>query len=123
MNYFLKISSLFVVLFAGFKANAQSSPDALVKSFVSPPGTAKPRVWWHWMNGNITKDGIEKDLEWMHRSGIGGFQNFDAALATPQIVEKRLTYMTPEWKDAFQFTTKLADSLHLEMAIAGSPGW
>ena len=31
--------------------------------------------------------------------------------------------MTPEWKDAFQFTTKLADSLHLEMAIAGSPGW
>ena len=82
-----------------------------------------PRVWWHWMNGNITKDGIRKDLEWMHRVGIGGFQNFDAALGTPQIVEKRLTYMTPEWKDAFQFTTKLADSLHLEMAIAGSPGW
>jgi len=82
-----------------------------------------PRVWWHWMNGNITKDGIRKDLEWMHRVGIGGFQNFDAALATPQIVEKRLTYMTPDWKDAFKFTTKLADSLQLEMAIAGSPGW
>ena len=75
------------------------------------------------MNGNITRDGIHKDLEWMHRVGIGGFQNFDAALATPQIVEKRLTYMTPEWKDAFKFTTKLADSLKLEMAIAGSPGW
>src|SRR6185503_14640997 len=68
-------------------------------------------------------DGIRKDLEWMHRVGIGGFQNFDAALATPQIVEKRLTYMTPGWQDAFRFTTKLADSLHLEMAIAGSPGW
>ena len=75
------------------------------------------------MNGNVTKEGIRKDLEWMHRSGIGGFQNFDASLATPQIVENRLTYMTPEWKDAFQFTTKLADSLGLEMAIAGSPGW
>jgi hypothetical protein len=75
------------------------------------------------MNGNITKDGIRKDLEWMHRVGIGGFQNFDAALATPQIVEKRLTYMTPDWIDAFRFTTRLADSLHLEMAIAGSPGW
>ncbi|MEJ7683258.1 MAG: glycosyl hydrolase [Segetibacter sp.] len=90
---------------------------------MTPPNGAMPRVWWHWMNGNITRNGIRKDLEWMHRSGIGGFQNFDAALATPQIVEKRLTYMTPEWKDAFQFTTKLADSLHLEMAIAGSPGW
>ncbi len=82
-----------------------------------------PRVWWHWMNGNISKNGIRKDLEWMHRVGIGGFQNFDAALATPQIVEKRLTYMTPAWKEAFQLTTKLADSLYLEMAIAGSPGW
>ncbi len=97
--------------------------DSLLKNFIAPPNAAKPRVWWHWMNGNITKDGIKKDLLWMHRVGIGGFQNFDAALATPQIVEKRLTYMTPEWKDAFRFTTKLADSLKLEMAIAGSPGW
>ncbi|GEO11639.1 hypothetical protein SAE01_41350 [Segetibacter aerophilus] len=75
------------------------------------------------MNGNITKTGIRKDLQWMHRAGIGGFQNFDAAFATPQIVEKRLVYMTPDWKEAFQLATKLADSLHLEMAIAGSPGW
>ncbi len=75
------------------------------------------------MNGNITKDGIQKDLEWMHRVGIGGFQNFDASLMTPQVVKERLTYMTPGWKDAFRFATKLADSLHLEMAIAGSPGW
>ncbi|MDQ3846770.1 MAG: discoidin domain-containing protein, partial [Bacteroidota bacterium] len=39
------------------------------------------------------------------------------------VVEKRLVYMTPEWKEAFRFTTRLADSLGLEMAIAGSPGW
>ena len=99
------------------------SEDSLYKNFVTPPNTAKPRVWWHWMNGNITKDGIRKDLEWMYRSGIGGFQNFDASLGTPKIVEKRLTYMTPDWIDAFRFTTRLADSLKLEMAIAGSPGW
>ncbi len=95
----------------------------LKENFQNPPNTAKPRVWWHWMNGNINKEGIQKDLEWMHRSGIGGFQNFDAALKTPQVVEKRLTYMDPEWIDAFRFTTKLADSLNLEMAIAASPGW
>ncbi len=59
----------------------------------------------------------------MHRSGVGGFQNFDAGLTTPQIVSKRLTFMMPEWKDAFRFATHLADSLKLEMAIAGSPGW
>jgi hypothetical protein len=95
----------------------------LEAGFQNPPESAKPRVWWHWMNGNITKKGIKADLEWMKRAGIGGFQNFDASLNTPQIVENRLIYMTPEWKDAFLYTTKMADSLGLEMAIAGSPGW
>jgi alpha-L-rhamnosidase len=62
-------------------------------------------------------------IEWMKRVGIGGLQNFDAALATPQVVEKRLAYMTPEWKDAFRYAVGLADELGLEMAIASSPGW
>ena len=44
-------------------------------------------------------------------------------LHTPQVVEKRLVYMTPEWKDAFKYATTLADQLGLEEAIAGSPGW
>ena len=103
--------------------SAQNSGDALERGFQNPPDSAKPRVWWHWMNGNITKEGIKADLEWMKRVGIGGFQNFDAALSTPQIVEKRLVYMTPEWKDAFRYAATLADQLGLEMAIAGSPGW
>lgn len=118
-----KFSFILVTAIFSVACFSQTKNDSIYKNFQKPPDYAKPRVWWHWMNGNITKDGIRKDLEWMHRAGVGGFQNFDAALATPQIVEKRLTYMTPEWKDAFQFTTKLADSLHLEMAIAGSPGW
>ena len=73
-----------------------------VQEALAAAASARPQTWWHWMNGNITKDGIKKDLLWMHRVGIGGFQNFDAALATPQIVEKRLTYMTPDWIDAFR---------------------
>lgn len=114
---------LLLIVMAGCKGPSVDNGASLEKGFRNPPEAAKPRVWWHWMSGNITKNGIRADLEWMHRVGIGGFQNFDAALMTPQIVEKRLVYMTPEWKDAFLFTTKLADSLGLEMAIAGSPGW
>jgi hypothetical protein len=59
----------------------------------------------------------------MKRIGIGGLQNFDADLATPQVVHKRLAYMTPEWKDAFRFAASEADRLGLELAIAASPGW
>lgn len=97
--------------------------EELKKGFENPPDSARPLVWWHWMNGNISKEGIKLDLEWMHRVGIAGFQNFDAALATPQVVEKRLAYMTPEWKEAFKYAIELGDSMGMEMAIAGSPGW
>jgi hypothetical protein len=102
---------------------AQNPGDALAQGFADPPDSARPRVWWHWMSGNVTKEGIQADLEWMKRAGVAGFQNFDAGLDTPQIVAKRLVYMTPAWKDAFKFTATLADKLGLEMAIAGSPGW
>ncbi|MGJ5817256.1 glycosyl hydrolase [Paludibaculum fermentans] len=106
-------------------AKPPSAPttDALQRDFLTPPSTARPRVWWHWMNGNISREGIQLDLSWMKRVGIGGLQNFDAALATPQVVDKRLAYMTPEWKDAFRYAAGLADELGLEMAIASSPGW
>ena len=73
--------------------SGQQTSDPLLSGFQNPPDLAKPGVWWHWMNGNITKEGIKLDLEWMHRVGIAGFQNFDAALQTPQVVEKRLAYM------------------------------
>ena len=72
--------------------------EELKQGFLNPTKSAQPRVWWHWMNGNITKDGIRKDLLWMNKTGIAGFYVFDAGLETPQIVEKRLVYMTPEWK-------------------------
>jgi hypothetical protein len=101
----------------------QTASDPLRAGFENPPNSARPRVWWHWLNGNITRDGIQLDLEWMHRVGLGGFQNFDAALGTPQVVDKRLPYMTPEWKSTFLYATQLADKLGLEEAIAGSPGW
>ena len=117
------ISASIVLLLEVSTALAQSKRDPLKAGFENPPDSARPRVWWHWMNGNITKEGIKLDLEWMRRVGIRGFQNFDAALETPQVVEHRLAYMTPEWKDAFKYATVLADQLGLEEAIAGSPGW
>src|SRR5688500_8307793 len=109
MKKFIIFSAAAFLSIAAFSQTASTSNNNLYKNFLAPPNAAKPRVWWHWMNGNITMDGIRKDLEWMHRSGIGGFQNFDANLFTPAVVSKKLVFMTPEWKEAFQFTTKLAD--------------
>jgi alpha-L-rhamnosidase len=116
-------SARVVLVAAALCAIASAQADTLRDGFTNPPDTARPRVWWHWMNGNVTQDGIAKDFTWMKRVGIGGVQNFDANLATPQIVNQRLVYMTPEWKDAFRFAVNEAQRLSLEFAIAASPGW
>ncbi len=100
-----------------------TSSSALTAGFENPPNGARPRVWWHWMNGNISEQGIKLDLDWMHRSGLGGVTIFEGAINTPQVVPQRLIYMTPEWKQAFKYAVTTAHGLGLEVAIASSPGW
>jgi len=68
-------TSVLAALLAAVGAQAQGP---LYEGFADPPQEARPRVWWHWMDGNVTIDGIQKDIEWMDRAGIGGFHQFDA---------------------------------------------
>jgi len=126
MTSSLKITSprIFLPAFLGLALAASAgAADALHEGFISPPDSARPRVWWHWMNGNVTKEGVASDLAWLKSVGIGGVQNFDANLDTPKVVDQRLIYMQPTWRDAFRFALIQADRLGLEFAIAASPGW
>lgn len=95
----------------------------LQSEFRDPPQEARPRVWWHWEDGNVTKDGIRKDLEWMHRIGIGGYHHFDAGCPQAPVVDNRLIYMHDDWKEAFRYAIGISDSLGMTVGIASSPGW
>ena len=118
-----KLVAATVVLLSAISCTPQNSIEELQNGWENPPQSARNRVWWHWMNGNITKDGIQKDLQWMKDTRQGGVHNFDAALGTPTIVDKRLIYMDEGWKDAFAYAVKVADSLGLEFTVASAPGW
>lgn len=114
------------LLLAATPAAAQEAPppDPLAQIFTDPPRSARPWVWWHWMDGNVTTDGIDRDLAWMDRIGIGGFQIFDVAQAgVPQVVAKRLIYMQPDWQAAFRHAIAMAAAHGMEAGIASSPGW
>ena len=94
--------------------------------FENPPKEARPYVWWHWINGNTSKDGIRKDLLWMNRIGIAGFHQFDAGGSMMQglpPVVPQTPYLSDEWKDNFAYAIHLADSLGMEVGIASAPGW
>ncbi|QDA62355.1 glycosyl hydrolase [Hymenobacter jejuensis] len=99
------------------------TPAEWQAAFQAPPQSAKPRVWWHWMNGNVTKEGITKDLEWMQRVGIGGMQQFEANLGTPRLVKTPVVYGSEVWKDALHHTAAEAKRLGLEWTLSAAGGW
>jgi hypothetical protein len=103
--------------------SANAREISLDQGFANPPAEARPMVWWHWMDGNISEAGIDADLAWFHRIGLGGLQNFDAGLSTPKVVDKRVTYMSPEWRRLFRHAVETADRYGLSYGTAASPGW
>lgn len=39
---------------------AQTKSESLRSNFETPPAEARPRLWWHWLNGNVTKEGNQR---------------------------------------------------------------
>jgi len=135
---YLFIPVLFTV--TGCNTASDKEGQKLEAGFMAPPDEAKPRVWWHWMDGNVSWEGARLDMDWMKRVGIGGLQCFHAGMrggppgssGSPeppsgrvpgQVVDVYLPYMSQGWKDAFAKSAAYADSLGLELATAASPGW
>ena len=104
-------------------AGPSFAADALLDGFRNPPADARPGVGWPWMNGNVTIDGIDKDLAWMHRVGISSVGIGSAAIDTPTVVDKRLEYLTPEWNQAFRYAVGEADKLGIKVGIGAAAGW
>ncbi len=90
------------------------------EAFKTPPDESKVHTWYHWMNGNISKEGITKDLESMKSVGIEGFTLFNAAEGTPP---GNALFYSDAWWDIFIHTKKEAKRLGLTMGIMNGPGW
>ena len=55
-----------------------AKPDSLESVFDNPPRDARLRAYWWWLNGNVTRESITRDLEQMKAKGFGGALICDA---------------------------------------------
>ena len=99
---------------------AAAAAAVLSAGFQNPPDVAKPHTWWHWMNGNITREGITADLEAMKKIGLGGAQIFNVS---EQIPEGPIKYNSDEWRQLVKFAATEAQRLGLELCIHNCAGW
>jgi hypothetical protein len=104
------------VLILQGSAFAQISPD----KFKNPPDSAKPRTWMHMMNQNLSKEGLEKDLQSLSDAGLGGALIFSVSLDIPK---GPVEFNSPEFRSIIQHGVKKADELGLEMGVHNCDGW
>lgn len=98
-----------------------SLTDAISKeSFLTPPASARPMVWWYFMNGNISREGITRDLEGMKRVGLRGAQNFHKGGDMPA---GPVNYMSAEWRELMKHAATEAARLGLELGMHNCDGW
>ena len=102
-------------------ALAAPAVDALSAGFASPPDSARPYTWWHWMNGNVTRAGITADLEAMKRNGIGGAQMF--TVDNGSFPPGDAPYLGAKWLDLTKFAMQEAHRLNLKLTMHNSAGW
>ena len=62
---------LFLVLLLMACQSKNTNIETLRDGFQTPPATARPGVYWYFMDGNFSREGVTKDLEAMKRAGIG----------------------------------------------------
>ena len=99
-------------------SNGQS--DGLKRGFLQPPDETRPWVYWVWMDGNSTREGITADMEAMKRAGIGGAILMEVNVGVPQGAVK---FMNPEWRQLFKHIVSEAERLGLQITLISGPGW
>jgi hypothetical protein len=105
-----------LMLPAGVALSAPAAP-ALAAEFRTPPNSARPWVYWFWINGNISKEGITADLESLSAAGVGGVLWMEVSgpwWAPDGDVEA----LSPRWHEAMQWAIAECQRLGLELDLS-----
>lgn len=92
----------------------------LATQFVTPPDSAKPWVYWYFMDGNLDRAGMTADLEAMKQAGIGGAIFLEVNIGVPR---GPVDFMSPEWQNLVAHAVHEAERLNIQIALGSGPGW
>lgn len=98
--------------------------DGLEQAFLHPPESAKPWVFWYWMQGAVSREGITADLQAMKQAGIAGAYLMPIkGPANPPFITPSINQLSPEWWAMVKFTMQEADRIGVKLAMHDSDGF
>lgn len=107
-------------------AAAQTDIQQLRTSFAAPPADARPMVRWWWFGPAVVKPEIARELDQMHKAGIGGVElaaEYPLALDDPAKGIQNLRYGSPEYIDMLRFANQHAAELGMRVDLTLGSGW
>jgi hypothetical protein len=99
---------------------AAQSVATLEQGFRTPPVETRPRTLYFWMNGNVTREGLDADLQSMRDAGLGGVLAFDGSSDIPK---GPVNYLSPQWLGLMTHMIDRGAQLGLNVAMQNAPGW
>ena len=103
---------------AGFISS--DGDDTLKAGFLNPPDSACPGVYWYFMDGNLSKEAMTKDLESMKKVGIGNLIFLEVNVGIPR---GKVDFLSEQWQDLFRHGVREAERLGIAITLGVGPGW
>ena len=95
--------------------------DALQKGFKEIPDSVQTAAYWYWMNDNISKEGVVKDLQAMKSVGIN--RAFIGNQQADDIPYGDIKLGSEQWLDITRTALRTAADLGIEIGVFNCPGW
>ncbi|MCY7358146.1 MAG: glycoside hydrolase [Rudanella sp.] len=108
------------------QTKAQKHTQLSPAEFKNPSQKYGIRCWWWWLNGNVTKEAITRDLVEMKAKGFSGACIFDAGghnqRGNGDIPEGPM-FGSPAWRELYLHAINEAERLGLVMSLSIQSGW
>ena len=94
------------------------------QNFLIPPKVFWPETWFHFIGDNVSREGMDADLQAIADAGIAGIQWFHGAFGGRWPgVETPIVPLSPDWDNMVAYLGQKARSLGLRLTIQTCPGW
>ena len=86
----------------------------LKSGFINPPDSSRPGVYWYFMDGNLSKEAMTKDLESMKQAGIGYLVYLEVNVGVPR---GKVDFLSQEWKELFKHAVEECERLGIVITV------
>ena len=104
----------------GAAGGAGVAIDSIRSGFLKPPASARPGVYWYFMDGNRSKESMTADLESMKKAGIGSLIFLEVNVGVPR---GPVDFLSDKWQELFAHAVREGERLGIEIILGTGPGW